>query len=66
MVKPNDESFTAPQLNVVTVDKTLRLLCRLGIFGTNQRLESKEVPVQPNPIRPVFRHARYLVVTIGV
>ena len=54
---PRDEAGATPKLDIATIDEALGLLDCIAIVGANQRLKSYEMPVVPNGIGPVFRHA---------
>jgi hypothetical protein len=52
------QARAAPKLNIMTADKTLGLLDCFGVVLTDKRFASKEMPVIPNGVSPVFCHSR--------
>jgi hypothetical protein len=61
--EPRHEPVAAPKLNIVTVNKALRLLDCHDLVGANQRFEPYKMPVVSDCICPVLCHAR--LPTIG-
>jgi hypothetical protein len=52
----DNETGAAPDLNIVTIHKTLGLDDGLAIVATDQWFETNEVPICVNDISPIFLH----------
>lgn len=53
---PDHEPFAAPKLNVVTINKALRLRYGFVVVAAHERLECYEMPIITDPISPVICH----------
>jgi hypothetical protein len=52
--EPDHQPGPAPKLNIVSIDKALRLLDRLRIVRTSQRFDADEMPVAPDGSQPIY------------
>jgi hypothetical protein len=54
--QPDTEPVVVPNLYVVTVDQAFGLRDGFAVVTTNHFLRSREMPVNADGIRPIFRH----------
>jgi hypothetical protein len=54
--EPNDQTRSAPKLDIVPIDKALSPLDCFDIVRANQRLEPGNVPIVPDDVRPIICH----------
>jgi len=56
LIDPDNEANAAPKFDIVTFDKTLRLLGCFNVVGAIQRLDGDLVPVGPDGISHILCH----------